>query len=328
MMTPRLKLLRELLADDGVIFINIDENEEHNLRSIMDEVFGENCFIEKIVWNKRIPKNDKGIGNIHEYILLYAKNSDVKHRFAVAKKGIEEVYALVEKIKKKKLPISEAEIEINKFYEKKGYDRGITLYNNLDEDYRLWGKINVSWPNSDDGPRYDVLHPKTNKPTRVPDNGWRWKKETFANYLDYKNVKERYDGSFVCGEIWFAQDERTQPSYIKYLDDVKDFLLRSIISIKSSGGVELSDLLPDVTFQNPKTYKLVSLILFSLQDRNALILDSFSGSGTTGHAVMDLNKEDGGNRRFILVQMTEATEKEPDNTAITAGFSIYGWGSL
>jgi len=305
MMMPRLKLLRDLLSEEGVIFISIDENEEHRLRMLMDEIFGENNFVEKIVWNKRIPKNDKGIGNIHEYILLYSKNEEVKHKFTLRKRGIEEVYEFVEKLKKKKLPISEAEIEIKKFYEKQGYDRGITLYCNLDDDYRLWGKINVSWPNAKNGPRYDILHPETKKPTKVPDNGWRWIKETFDDYLDYDNCIKRYDGSYVCGKIWFAKDENTQPSSIQYLDDVKEFLLRSIISIKSSGGSELNEILPNNNFPHPKTYNLIKILLSSINSEDAIVLDSFSGSGTTAHAVLDLNKEDGGNRNFILVEMED-----------------------
>ena len=108
MMYPRLKLLHELLADDGVIFVSIDENEEHHLRTLLDEIFSEQNFVEKITWNKRIPKNDKGIGNIHEYVLIYAKWSEIKHKFLMPKEGLEDVYGLVNKLKKKAAPIPEA----------------------------------------------------------------------------------------------------------------------------------------------------------------------------------------------------------------------------
>lgn len=311
MMTPRIKLLRELLADDGVIFISIDENEEHSLRCIMDEIFGAESFIEKMIWNKRIPKNDKGIGNIHEYILLYSKDSTIRHEFYMQKDGIDEVYQFVNKLKRKKLSLEEAERQLKKFYEKKGYDRGITLYCNLDSDYRIWGKINVSWPNAKNGPRYDVIHPKTKKPTRVPDNGWRYKEESFKQLLDCAHIVKRYDGSFVCGQIWFAKDEKTQPSFIQYLDNVKDFLFRSIISLKSSGGDELDELIPGHNFPHPKTYKLIKRLIATIKGEDFIVLDSFAGSGTTLHAVMDLNEEDDGRRKCILVQMTEATDKEP-----------------
>jgi len=309
MMYPRLKLLKDLLSDDGLIFVSIDENEEHHLRLLMDEIFGATNFIEKIIWNKRIPKNDKGIGNIHEYILLYAKNASLKHKLKMPKEGIDDVYEFVTDLKKKRVPVPEAEKRLKQFYNKKGYDRGITLYCNLDDNYRIWGKINVSWPNSDKGPRYDVLHPLTKKPTKVPDNGWRYKKDTFDKYLKCEEPFIRHDGSVVCGRMWFAKDENTQPSYIQYLDDVKDFLFRSIISVKSSGNEELSEHIEGKVFPHPKTYNLIEKLIQSIDGDDFVVLDSFAGSGTTAEAVIRLNTI-GGNRKFILIEMEDAVAKD------------------
>lgn len=306
MIYPRLRLLYQLLADDGIIFISIDENEVHNLRGVLDEIFGHQNFIEQLVWNKRIPKNDKGIGNIHEYILLYSKKASYDHRFTQLKEGIEDIEDLVGKCKRKKLSIEETEKEIKKLYKKNGYDRGITLYNSLDQDYNLWGKINMSWPNGQTfGPRYDVLHPITKKPCKVPDRGWRWKEETLLENVDYENIEYLHDGSYKCGKIWFAKDENTQPSSIKYLSEVNEFLLRSIISLKSSGGIDLEGIFEKSAFDYPKPVSLLKLLLNSFSDKNAIILDSFAGSGTTAHAVLKLNEEDGGNRKFILVEMED-----------------------
>lgn len=306
MMYPRLKLLHKLLANDGVIFISIDENEIHHLRLLLDEIFGVNNFIEQIVWNKRIPKNDKGIGNIHEYILLYSKRDSKSHRFTQLKEGLDDIFNLLIKHKKKKTPIDIVENELKTMYKKNGYDRGITLYNSLDKDYNLWGKINLSWPNGQTfGPTYDVIHPITKKPCKVPDRGWRWKRETFDEYLDYENIEHLHDGTYKCGKIWFAKDEKTQPSSIKYLEEVKDFLLRSIISLKSAGSLDLEQMFKKSTFDYPKPVKLVEQLLNSFGDENALILDSFAGSGTTAHAVLNLNKQDEGNRKFILVEMED-----------------------
>lgn len=309
MMYPRLKLLHKLLSDEGVIFISIDENEISNLRLLMDEIFGAGNFIEQLVWNKRVPKNDKFIGNIHEYVLLFVKQKNKGHKFTQRKEGIPEINELVSNLKRKKTPIPKAEIEIKNLYKKNAYDRGITLYNSLDENYKLWGKINVSWPNGQTfGPRYDVLHPKTNQPCKVPERGWRWTKDTFDSLLDYKNVKELHDGSFVCGKIWFAKDENTQPSSIKYLEEVSDFLLRSIISTKSEGGVSLKELI-DERFDYPKPLDLIEILLDSFDTANSIVLDSFAGSGTTAQAVLNLNKDDNGNRKFILIEMDEYSEK-------------------
>ena len=282
MMYPRLKLLRELLNESGVIFISIDEIEEHHLRNICDEVFGPENFIEKIVWNKRIPKNDKGIGNIHEYVLVWVKDSSFKHKFEMSKNGIKDVNVLLEKFKKSKTPIQEAETELRKLYNKKDYDRGITLYNSLDINYRLWGKINMSWPNSNTfGPRYEVLHPITNKPVNIPDRGWRWKKDTFDKAINLEQITKLHDGTYICGRIWFDKDEHTQPSSILFLDDVESLLLRSIISLKSDGGIEVEELFDGKSyFSYPKPISLIKILIDSLTLNNIdIIIDFISVSG-------------------------------------------------
>lgn len=277
-MYPRLYIARELMRDDGVIFISIDENELSQLKILCDEIFGEVNFIECICWNKRIPKNDKGIGNIHEYILLYAKNSSLKHEFLMPKEGLDDIQELLKKLERDKKPISESENEIKRFYKKNDYDRGITLYNSMDEDYQLWGKINMSWPNQDTfGPDYVIPHPKTGNPVKMPDRGWRWKLDTFNKAAkrinnEYTDVKELHDGSFMCGRIWFAADENTQPSSITYLEEVKQFLLRSILSTKSDGGVELEKLFKGKSyFSRPKSTSLIKTLIASVQNSQMLL---------------------------------------------------------
>jgi adenine-specific DNA-methyltransferase len=327
MMLPRLFLARNLLKDDGVIFVSIGADEQANLKLLLDEIFGEENFIECITWNKRVPKNDKGIGNIHEYILIYAKNATLKHEFIVGKEGLEDIENLLAKLKKKKVDLKEAEEEIKKLYKKKGYDRGITLYNSVDANYKLWGKINMSWPNADTfGPRYEVPHPKTGKPVSIPDRGWRWKEDTFhdaAKYIDgkYQSVIELHDGTFMCGRIWFDKTEDTQPSSINYLDEVDTFLLRSIISLKSDGGIEVENLFEGKSyFSYPKPTSLLKLLIksFKLVD-NDIVLDFFAGSGTLAHAILDLNEEDKIQRRFLCVQLPEKTEEGKE--AFKAGYT-------
>lgn len=321
MMYPRLRLAANLLRDDGVIFCSIDEKERANLEKLMNEVFGEENFVDSITWNKRVPKNDnKGTGNIHEYILIYVKNLGNQRQFLMPKDGLDEISEFLETMKRKKVPIEEAETELKKFYNKKGYDRGITLYNNLDSNYQPWGKINMSWPNGETfGPRYDVIHPATKKATKVPDRGWRWNKNTFDEQVDYDSAYQRHDESWVCGNIWFAKDEKTQPSSIKYLKDVSSMLLRSIISLKSDGGVEVENLFDGKSyFSYPKPTKLLKLLINSLEEKDGIIFDFFSGSATTAHAVMQLNAEDGGNRQFVMVQLPELTEEKTE--AYKAGY--------
>lgn len=308
-MQERLNLARRLMSYKGIIFISVDENEFAQIKLMCDEIFNERNFIECIIWNKRVPKKDKGIGNIHEYILTYAKSSDFKYKFMVLKDGLKDIEDLLHECKKNNVSIEETEARLKKLYKKNKYDRAITLYNAVDENYRAWGKINMSWPNGNTfGPRYDVIHPTTKKPVRVPDRGWRWNEASFLAAVDYENIIERFDGSFMCGNIWFSKDENMQPSSIKYLDDVNRMLLRSIISLKSDGGIELEKYFDKKSvFAYPKSVELLRMLVDSItyNNQDCTVLDFFAGSGTTGHAVMKLNAEDGGNRKFILCTNNE-----------------------
>ncbi len=327
MIFPRIKLSRNLLRNDGLFFVSIGNDEVTNMRRMCDEVFGEQNFVECITWNKRIPKNDKGVGNIHEFILIYAKDSSIRQELVMRKDGLEEIYDLVEKLKKSHTPLPEAEKQIKKLYKKQGYDRGITLYNSFDPTYRLWGKINMSWPNANTfGPRYEVLHPVTGKPVSVPDRGWRWKKETFwdaAKIKDenYQNIIQLHDGSVMCGRVWFAKDENTQPSSITYLDDVNTFLLRSILSLKSDGGIEVENIFEGKNyFSYPKPTSLLNILLSSFRLQNDdMILDYFAGSSTTAHAVMQQNAEAGINAKYIMIQVAEPCDEKSE--AYKAGFT-------
>lgn len=321
MIYPRLRLAKDLLADDGAVFISLDDNEIKNLLKICDEVFGEDNFVDCITWNKRVPKNDNnGIGNIHEYIVVYVKDATYKRQFTMQKDGLDEVFALLSDCKAKKVPIPEAEAKLKEFYKERGFDRGITLYNCLDENYEPWGKINMSWPNADTfGPRYDVIHPGTHKPTKVPDRGWRWTKTTFDSVVNYDTAIERYDGSWVCGGIWFAKDENTQPSSIKYLRDVGRMLLRSIISLKSDGGIEVEKIFEGKSyFPYPKPISLIEVLINSIEEKEGIFLDFFAGSSTTAHAIMKLNCDDNGHRKFIMVQLPEKTDEKKE--AYKAGY--------
>lgn len=328
MMYPRLVLLRQLLCDDGVIFISIDHEEFAKLRLLLDEIFGVNNFVESITWNKRIPKNDAGIGNIHEYVVIYRKNSSWKFEFTMPKTGLEKVFKLMESYKFKNTPIPEAEEGLRELYRNERYDRGVTLYNSIDKEYRPWGKINLSWPNANSfGPRYTVLHPKTQKPVKIPERGWRWTEETFKEKLGDEVVIELHDETYRVGRIWFAKDEDTQPSSIKYLDEVDRILLRSIVSLKSDGGIELEKILGEKTaFAYPKPTNLIQLLVDSLEMKSGdVVFDSFAGSGTTGHAVLKQNQVDGIQRRFILIEMERDIAKNVTSKRLQNVIEGYSW---
>ena len=185
----------------------------------------------------------------------------------------------------------------------------------------------MSWPNANTfGPRYEVLHPKTLKPVKIPDRGWRWKEDTFNEAAlriggKYKCVEQLHDGSFRCGKIWFSSDENQQPSSITYLDQVSTLLLRSILSFKSDGGIELESLFGSKNiFSYPKPTSLMRALLSAKEAKNGdIFLDFFAGSCSTAHAVMQMNAEDGIQRRFIMVQIPEAVD--PSSEAAKSGYS-------
>ncbi len=327
MMYPRLKLARNLLSEDGVIFMSIDNHEQENLKKLGNEVFGEGNFIECLTWNKRIPKNDKGVGSIHEYVLVYARSLAAAPELTMRKDGLDVIEDLLKRLRDKAVPLPEAEREVRQLFKKQGYDRGITLYNELDAQYRLWGKINMSWPNANSfGPRYEVLHPVTARPVKIPDRGWRWKEDTFneaAKVVDgkYTDVQRTHGGGYICGRIWFSSDENMQPSSINFLDEVDRFLLRSVLSMKSDGGIEVEKLFEGKSyFSYPKPTSLLRTLVASVPMKDGdIVLDFFSGSATTGHAVMQLNQEDHIGRRHIQVQLPEPIED--GSVASSAGFA-------
>jgi len=299
---------RQLLVDDGSLFAFNDENEIRNYSLLFEKYFGNENFVETIIWNKRVPKNDKGIGNIHDFILLLSNNLGLRRQrkksYTMRKDELEEIYELIRRSKEDGKPILETQLELKKFYRKQGYDRGITLYCELDPTFRVWGKINMSWPNArTTGPRYEVISPVNGKPVPIPDNGWRWKEDTFREAENNGQTYQLPDGSIMKGRIWYPAKETVQPSSITYLDEVEEFLLRSILSIKSDGSLALEKLGLGNLFSYPKSVLLIERLIHSIGSKNGRILDYFAGSGTTGHAVINLNREDNGKRKYILVEM-------------------------
>jgi adenine-specific DNA-methyltransferase len=308
MMNQVVQSLYSFLQEDGSLFTNCDENEFLNFGHILQSVFGKKNHVETITWNKRVPKNDKGIGNIHEYIYLFAKNQKARRSnergFVMRKDALEEIYEIVKKEKSKGSDLLSAQKALKKFYKKQGFDRGITLYCELDPNFEIFGKINMSWPNAKtEGPRYEVINPATGKPAPTPDRGWRWKEETFRKAEKDGPTFELPDGSIVKGRIWYSPKENIQPSSITYLKEVESFLLRSIISLKSDGSIQLENLGLGGLIDYPKPVKLSEWIFYSTEEKSGYFLDCFAGSGTAAHGLLSLNREYPGDRKYILVEM-------------------------
>ena len=315
MMYPRLKLARDLLSDDGVIFINMDENEITNLQKICNEIFGEHNDLGTIVWDKRNPKGDsRGISYQHENILVYAKDlvlftskCKLQRPKKNAKMMLEKAEKLFSKISKN-YSLEQCNNDFNEWIKSKKTELsgGEAAYNKIDEDGNVYRPVSMAWPNKKKAPdEYfkPLIHPVTNKPCPVPERGWRNPPKTMTELLEKK-------------QILFGKDEITQPNR-KYL--LKENMFENIPSLIYYGGSDTDMLLEmKIPFDTPKVVDICKEHIQSLTNTDSIILDFFSGSATTAHAVMRLNAEDGGNRKFIMVQLPELCDEKSE--AYKAGY--------
>ncbi|MBI1837759.1 MAG: site-specific DNA-methyltransferase [Flavobacteriia bacterium] len=313
MMYSRLLLARQLLREDGVIFISLDDNEIHHLRKLCDETFGESNFIGQLIWTGGRKNDSKFISTSHEYILVYCKNFDVLKsevkEWRIRKKGLDEIYNTYNKLKfKYKSEIQSIEKELKEWF--KGLpnshpSKAHKHYSCVDEN-GIFFPDNISWPGGG-GPKYDVLHPKTKKPVSIPSRGWLFSDETKMESL----IKEN--------KVHFGPDENSVPCLKSYLKDREFQVPYSVFYQDGRASTKrLRALFGDDFFEHPKD-EIVLKELFEFSTTNDdIILDFFGGSGTTGQAILELNKEDNGNRKFILVQIPEITDI--NSKAYKAGF--------
>ncbi len=313
MMMPRLLLAQMMLRDDGVIFVSIDDNEVHNLRKLMDEVFGSENFITQFVWSGGRKNDSRFVSVSHEYIVCYVKNAAALKEQDVTwrqkKKGLEGIYKAYEKLKKKYTNDFRAiESGLAKWYsELDNTDpaKNHSHYNKVDE-WGIYFAADISWPGGG-GPTYVVLHPVTKKPCKVPSRGWMF------------GAPEKMAEAIADDRVHFGVDEASVPCIKAYLSDRETSVPYSVFYQDGRAATKrLRELLGGDYFDHPKD-ELVLRDVFEFCTRdNDLVVDFFAGSGTTGHAIMALNEEDGGNRRFVLVQIPEATDEKSE--AYKAGY--------
>lgn len=301
MLYPRLKLAKDLLSEDGIILINMDENELVNLYKICYEVFGEQNDLGTIVWDKRNPKGDaQGVSAQHEYILLFAKNkiAFLEHNKVVRPK--KNAAAIIKKAQSlfSKMSLTYTLEDINKDFSawmrvQNDFSGGEKAYNKIDEKGNVYRPVSMAWPNKKKAPDdyfVPLVHPVTGKPCPVPDRGWRNPSATMKKMLDN-------------GQILFGKDETTIPNS-KYL--LKDNMYENIPSLIYYGGSDVAYLEEiGIPFETPKAVDVCKEHIVSFTSEDDIVLDFFSGSATTAHAVMGANAQDGGHRRFILVQLPE-----------------------
>ncbi len=283
MIYPRLRLAANLLRDDGVIFISIDDNEVANLRKICDEVFGEENFIAELIWERAYsPKNDaKFISNSHDYVLMYVKSLD---NFQIGR-----------------LPRTE---EAN------------ARYQNPDNDPRgVWKPSDMSVKTYNAECDYPITAPSGRVIEPPTGRCWRLSKNAFLERLQ-------------DNRIYFGTDGNSTPCIKRFLTELKfdgmapqSIMFYKEVGHSQEGAKEVTALLESGAFNGPKPVRLLRRLLTlanTNKDGNDIVLDFFSGSATTAHAVMQLNAEDGGNRKFICVQLPELCDEKCE--AYKAGY--------
>lgn len=299
MMYPRLKLLHRLLSSDGVFFISLDRNEMATSKLLLEEMFGASNWVGEIVWRNVTDNNPTNISLEHEYVFCYAKD----------RSKIDSVWRSSRlKIKSKLLEIGEKFIhdfanQIDRqnaytkwFRENKDQVKPFDRYKFIDEDGIYTGSQSVHNPGKE-GYRYDVFHPVTKKACKQPLMGYRFPPATMQRLLDE-------------GRILFGEDETKLIELKLYVKEYKA-KLASLIELDSRTGTnEIKNIFPDQSrpFDYPKPSVLLEELLGFVMKPNSIVLDSFAGSATTAHAILKLNTQDGGNRRFILCEMMDYAE--------------------
>jgi len=311
-MYPRLLLAKDLLRDDGVIFISIDDNEQAQLKLLCDEIFGQENFVAGMVWAAG-RKNDSRLVSIsHEYILCYAKNKNYltteNIEWRQRKKGLADIYAKYEKLKKLHGTDYEAMTCALKNWYSDLPDGHVAKankhYRNIDKR-GIYFAADISWPGGG-GPKYDVTHPLTKRFVTIPARGW--------TTPDPKKMQSWIDDD----RVHFGKDETAVPCLKAYLKDQEYQAPYSVFYQDGRSATKrLRELMGCNCFAFPKDELVLREIIGMMSSGNDIILDFFAGSGTTGHAVMDQNAEDGGNRQFILVQIPQPIDPKAQKEAHT-----------
>lgn len=282
MMYPRLFLARNLLSSDGVIFVSIDEHEVANLRMLLNEVFGEEQFIVQIIWKKRsTPPNDQIIGANHEYILVYGRNTN-QVVLNLRERNTEQLARYKNPDNHPKGPWTPGDLMGNV----KGGRYVESLY-------------------------YPIQNPNTGEDHYPSSNGnWRFNRHRVAELLENN-------------EIYFGENGNGRPKLKRFLSEVKEGItyptIWDFVPLNTEGSTEMTRLLGSLrAFENPKPSDLLKELIKLGSANDALVLDFFAGSGTFGHATVACNADDGGNRRYILIQLPESTDNEFETIANVA----------
>jgi adenine-specific DNA-methyltransferase len=305
MMYPRLLLAHHLLKETGVLIVAIDDTEHARLKLLLDRVFGVENFAANVVWQGSGKNDARFTSGGLDYMLIYVKNkarliaNDA--RWKESKRG----YGLVVEAARRAWENSQrdtrrASEEFRKWWRTRPEtEKGLTNYNEIDDEGRVFRRSDLSSPNPRKNLMYDLLHPGTGEPVVRHPNGWRYERARMSELI-------------AEGRILFGQDHRQTASYKRYLHETAEQAIRPVFhQDRANASDMLAALLGNDVFDYPKDAGVIGTWIKALMPGgDSVILDFFAGSGSTGHAVMDLNAADHGNRRYILVQLDEPVNKD------------------
>lgn len=305
MMFPRIYLAKNLLKDDGVIFVSIDDNEVENTRRLLDEIFGEENFVAQFTWSGGRKNDSKLVSVSHEYVVCYVKStaclSENKITWRQKKKGLEDIYKAADKaVKAANSDFEEATRLLKAWFKElpnSAPAKQHKHYSVIDKN-GVYFPADISWPGGG-GPKYEVLHPITGKPVKIPSRGWMF------------SDPEKMNDMIKNGRVHFGPNESAVPCIKSYLKDKEDQVPYSVFYQDGRAATKrLRALMGDDVFDHPKD-ELVLKELFEFVMRDGgIAVDFFAGSGSTAHALMDLQNDDGVNRNFILVQLPEKCDEK------------------
>ncbi len=308
MIYSRLMLSRNLLTDDGIIFISIDENEVNTLKNICDEVFGTVNFVAELIWSAGRKNDSKYISISHEYIICYFRDAQYVKEHKILwrekKQGLLEIYAEYDRLKKVYGDDCDSiEKNLKRWFKslQDGHPaKDHAHYNRVDRN-GIFFADNISWPGGG-GPKYQVLHPITKKPVKIPSRGWLTNEITMKQWI-------------AQGRVDFGKDENGVPTLKSYLKD-REYSVPYSVFYKDgrASSKRLANLMEGKVFENPKDEEIIQRIIqFCGTNDGDIVMDFFSGSATTAHALFLANVEQNKNRKFILVQLPEIIDPQKES---------------
>ena len=305
MIYPRLKLAKSLISDDGAIFISIDENEVSTLKTLCDEIFGSSNFVAELIWSGGRKNDSKYVSVSHEYVLCYFKDAQYVKEHKIIwrekKQGLNDIYSEYAMLKKiYKDDYSAMEKELKKWFKSlpDGHPaKDHSHYNKIDANGVFFAS-DISWPGGG-GPKYKILHPITGKPVKIPSRGWITNEATLKQWISE-------------GKVNFGSDESAVPTLKSYLSEHEYGVPYSVFYKDGrAASKRLATLMGDKVFENPKDEEILQRIIeFCGTDENDIVLDFFSGSATTAHALFLANVNQQKYRHFILVQIAEEIDPQ------------------